>query len=266
MTVIPWNDLHLINPAPALSVTPNPASAYFNATHRDGYNPNYKNPGDPEGHGGLDMHAPAGSDAVAPFSGDIEHAGWGNSGSGNVVCVVRPAPGGWWLARLLHLKTGSFTVTVGDTVGAGDLVAEVGCTGQCTYPHIHLEVRFLTVPYNRKVDSANQGIKLDPLAFGVLPGVESRYYEHLIGPAGPEPIVVPLLIHPGESSDATPLAMAYLAALGYLPAWKVEGRRLSKVKTRRTRQFQFDQGLTVDGTWGPETWAAAHSEVGELLP
>lgn len=262
---IPKGDLSLVNPVLNMSFTPDRGTAWFNAKYRDGYNPGYKNPGDPEGHAGIDLHAPAGSPAVAPFDGTIRHAGWGNSGSGNVVCVVRPAePSGWWLARLLHLKPDSFTVTVGDEVSQGDKVAEVGCTGQCTYPHIHFEIRYLTVPYNPKVDSVKQGIKLDPLAFGLLPGLESPYYD-FTAPPGPAPVRLrPLAL--GDKDDAVIVWRSLLYALGYGGRSTLRFRGFGPTVERKTRRFQKDRDLLpADGmVTGAEWVQALNAMIGQV--
>ena len=40
------------------------------------------------------------------------------------------------------------SVAVGQTVDTGDLVGAVGCTGTCTGPHLHFEVRLGGRPVN----------------------------------------------------------------------------------------------------------------------
>lgn len=39
-----------------------------------------------------------------------------------------------------HIKKNSALVRVGDSVSAGQVLAKVGCSGNCTDPHVHLEV------------------------------------------------------------------------------------------------------------------------------
>lgn len=48
---------------------------------------------------------------------------------------------GGWQTQYCHLKRGSLTVKVGDTVSQGDKIAEVGLSGNTEYPHLHFMVR-----------------------------------------------------------------------------------------------------------------------------
>jgi len=40
-----------------------------------------------------------------------------------------------------HLKNGSIAVTKGDAVHAGEVLGQIGLSGQTEFPHVHLEVR-----------------------------------------------------------------------------------------------------------------------------
>ena len=254
--VIPWKELQLINPVQRLSVTPSPGSAWFNARYRTGWNPNYRNPGDPEGHGGLDLHDYDRGPALAPIDGPVVQAGqFGtNTAAGDVCCITKKVTGGWFLVRMLHFEDGGLTVKVGDTVTAGDRIGNVGCKGQCAYPHIHLEVRYLTVPFDPRVDSVNQGVKLDPLAFGVLPGVESPYYSHLVGD------LWPTLALGGSDDMFVPRLKALLLVAGYR-ATVMPGVVYTRWVEKQVTKFQRANGLTVDGVFGPKTRAALYARV-----
>lgn len=57
---------------------------------------------------------------------------------GNAV-IIEHADG--WQTQYCHLKQGSITVKVGDTVSAGAPIAEVGLSGLTEFPHLHFMVR-----------------------------------------------------------------------------------------------------------------------------
>lgn len=49
--------------------------------------------------------------------------------------------GNGWQTQYCHLKKGSLKVAKGDTVSAGDMIAEVGLSGQTEFPHLHFMAR-----------------------------------------------------------------------------------------------------------------------------
>ena len=53
---------------------------------------------------------------------------------------VRIDHGGGWATQYCHLKKGSVSVKVGDTVVAGDRLGSVGLSGATQFPHIHMTV------------------------------------------------------------------------------------------------------------------------------
>lgn len=46
---------------------------------------------------------------------------------------------------LAHLNTGTITVNAGDTIKAGDLIGQVGNSGNSTLPHLHMHIQDLPV-------------------------------------------------------------------------------------------------------------------------
>jgi murein DD-endopeptidase MepM/ murein hydrolase activator NlpD len=96
-------------------------------------------------HAGMDLAAPTGTPISAAAPGAVVTAGW-LGGYGNAVVVDH----GGGLSTL-YAHQSALAVTVGQAVGAGDVVGRVGSTGNSTGPHLHFEVRVLGTP----VDPAN---------------------------------------------------------------------------------------------------------------
>jgi murein DD-endopeptidase MepM/ murein hydrolase activator NlpD len=86
-------------------------------------------------HLALDIAAPAGHPVVASDDGVVTWASWRNNGGGLVVMIDH---GNGIVTGYNHL--GVIGVAVGDTVTRGEQIAQVGCTGNCTGPHVHFEV------------------------------------------------------------------------------------------------------------------------------
>ena len=89
-------------------------------------------------HRGIDI-AVLGTDAVrAALPGLVTDVGYlsGYSGYGH---VVRIRHDGGLETLYAHLESAS--VTVGERVRRGQRIAYAGCTGSCTGPHLHFEVR-----------------------------------------------------------------------------------------------------------------------------
>jgi len=87
------------------------------------------------GHLALDIATSAGSPAIAAHGGIVTWAGWKSNGGGNVIVIDR---GDGLQTGYNHL--GSLWVSVGQSVGAGQAIGGVGCTGLCTGPHVHFQV------------------------------------------------------------------------------------------------------------------------------
>ena len=87
-----------------------------------------------ENHSGLDMSAPSGTPIYATGPGIVTKSGWG-TGYGQYVEINH---GNGYLTRYAHASR--LIARVGDRVSAGEHIANVGCTGRCTGPHLHYEV------------------------------------------------------------------------------------------------------------------------------
>jgi peptidoglycan hydrolase-like protein with peptidoglycan-binding domain len=228
-------------------------SAGFNARDRVGYNPNYKNPGDPVGHKGLDLHALLGADYLAAADGEIGHAGWRwyNWSAGIQIDIVLPFKQGvgGWVIRGLHLD--EVLVKAGDRVKAGQVIGRIGKTGLANLPHLHIEVRWLTVPYNPSRDSSGQGIPVDPMRFGIL----ERECDMT-----PTPGVWPRLLRPGEKHPVVPLLKALLVIVGERDT-AGKNQRYGGAAVKQVKALQASLGITVDGIVGPDTRTGLYARV-----
>lgn len=96
--------------------------------------------GDTRFHSGVDIGAPYGAPVIAADAGSVIFAGV-TSGYGNSIVVDH---GGGLATTYNHLA--SFLVSAGQAVGRGVQIGTVGCTGYCTGPHLHFEVRVNSSP------------------------------------------------------------------------------------------------------------------------
>ncbi|MEW1775181.1 LysM peptidoglycan-binding domain-containing M23 family metallopeptidase [Streptomyces sp. NPDC086777] len=106
-------------------------------------------------HTGVDFVVPTGTPVKAVGTGTVVTAGWGGA-YGNQV-VVRLADG--YYAQYGHLS--ALSVSVGQTVTAGQQIGLSGATGNVTGPHLHFEIR--TTP--------DYGSDVDPVAYLRAKGV-----------------------------------------------------------------------------------------------
>ncbi|MEU9242956.1 LysM peptidoglycan-binding domain-containing M23 family metallopeptidase [Streptomyces sp. NPDC048385] len=100
-------------------------------------------------HTGVDFVVPTGTPLKAVGAGTVVTAGWGGA-YGNQV-VIRLADG--YYAQYGHLS--ALSVSVGQTVTAGQRIGLSGATGNATGPHLHFEIR--TTP--------DYGSDVDPVAY-----------------------------------------------------------------------------------------------------
>jgi murein DD-endopeptidase MepM/ murein hydrolase activator NlpD len=106
-------------------------------------------------HKGIDIAAPIGTPVVAAAAGVVTYAGWNDGGYGNLVEITHPDG-----SVTLYAHNHRVLVSLGQRVGQGQQVAEMGSTGRSTGPHLHFEIH-----------PAGSGA-VNPIAF--LPGRNSR--------------------------------------------------------------------------------------------
>jgi murein DD-endopeptidase MepM/ murein hydrolase activator NlpD len=86
-------------------------------------------------HEGVDIAVPAGTPIRAAKAGVVAIAA-PTGGYGNYTCINH---GGGLSTCYAHQS--SYAVGVGDSVGEGEVIGNVGCTGSCFGDHLHFEVR-----------------------------------------------------------------------------------------------------------------------------
>ena len=86
-------------------------------------------------HSGTDIAVPTGTTVRAANCGTVSVSGT-ESGYGQMVCIRHA---GETTTCYAHLSERD--VAVNEHVQAGQKIGEVGCTGSCTGPHVHFEVR-----------------------------------------------------------------------------------------------------------------------------
>ena len=86
-------------------------------------------------HTGLDIAAPKGTSIKAAASGTVTFAG--TKGSYGKMVIISHENG----VETYYAHCNKINVSVGDKVSQGQVIAEVGSTGNSTGNHLHLEVR-----------------------------------------------------------------------------------------------------------------------------
>jgi murein DD-endopeptidase MepM/ murein hydrolase activator NlpD len=91
-------------------------------------------------HPGIDIGVPTGTPIHAAAAGKVIYCGW-MSGYGNLVMIDH----GGGLATLYGHQS-QIAVSCDQSVSQGDVIGYSGCTGFCTGPHVHFEIRVNGAP------------------------------------------------------------------------------------------------------------------------
>jgi LysM repeat protein len=99
-------------------------------------------------HPGIDIGGAIGNAIYAADSGVVVYAGWNTYGYGNLIIIDH---GNGWQTVYGHLSV--VGVQCGQSVFKGSIIGAMGCTGNCTGPHLHFEM------------ASDQYGKVNPLQF-----------------------------------------------------------------------------------------------------
>ena len=94
-------------------------------------------------HKGLDIACATGTEIKVIADGTVVFSGYDNTGLGYAIKVDHGNG-----VQTVYGHCSKLHATIGQTVTAGDIIAEVGSTGNSTGPHLHLEIRVNGVPMN----------------------------------------------------------------------------------------------------------------------
>jgi murein DD-endopeptidase MepM/ murein hydrolase activator NlpD len=88
-----------------------------------------------EMHPGVDLAISSGTPIYAVGDGQVSQAG-SYGGYGNYTCIAHSAA-----VKSCYAHQSAMFVSEGQNVTKGQLIGRVGCTGSCTGPHLHFEIR-----------------------------------------------------------------------------------------------------------------------------
>jgi LysM repeat protein len=87
-------------------------------------------------HEAIDIGGVIGASIFASDDGVVVYSGWNDWGYGYVIVVDH---GNGWQTLYAHLS--AISAGCGQSVSQGQVIGAMGCTGNCTGPHLHFEMR-----------------------------------------------------------------------------------------------------------------------------
>jgi murein DD-endopeptidase MepM/ murein hydrolase activator NlpD len=92
------------------------------------------------GHDGIDISNGSGTEITAAAAGTVVRSGYTGDGYGNNVVIQHTLPNGSTIYTLYAHFNSTPVVANGATVSKGQLVGYMGCSGNCTGPHLHFMI------------------------------------------------------------------------------------------------------------------------------
>ena len=89
-----------------------------------------------EFHKGIDISSYYGAPIRAAGDGEVTFAGWNSGGYGKMIIIYHRDG-----IESVYAHLSGIDVKVGDKVKKGAVIGYEGCTGLCTGPHLHFEIR-----------------------------------------------------------------------------------------------------------------------------
>ena len=106
-------------------------------------------------HAGTDFAGQLGTPIYAVADGTVEHVGAGKDGRSNNLIIIRhEIDGTVFYSWYVHMYDDGLHVSPGETVTAGQHIADIGNNGNSTGPHLHFEIH-----------TDAQGTTVEPLAY-----------------------------------------------------------------------------------------------------
>ncbi|MBD2772764.1 M23 family metallopeptidase [Iningainema tapete] len=147
-------------------------------------------------HIGIDIAGPPGTPIVAAASGQVVKAEWDDWGLGNAVTIQHPDQ-----SITVYGHNRRFLVKKGQQVSQGQVIAEMGNTGNSSGPHLHFEIH----PRPRAV--VDPMPVLPPLIAGKIPPLQTattartrvnapRPTTEVTTPSDEQPQAIPIAIEP----------------------------------------------------------------------
>ncbi|NJL62436.1 MAG: M23 family metallopeptidase [Methylacidiphilales bacterium] len=104
-------------------------------------------------HEGIDIANASGTPILAAAKGKVIQVGWDDWGLGNVIKIQHPDG-----RKTVYGHNRRILVSQGQQVNQGQIIAEMGSTGNSSAPHLHFEIHTNEIKTNRRV-------ALDPIPF-----------------------------------------------------------------------------------------------------
>ena len=163
-------------------------------------------------HDGVDIAAPSGTPVRAAACGNVSLAGQ-QSGYGNIVCVTHTSRFSTCYAHLSQ-----FATSQGAQVRQGEVLGYVGCTGNCTGPHLHFETRVDGQAQNPSSYLGGTTIPGRSTAAAATTKASPASTPGAVAPAEPAPVEPPPAEAPAVSAPEGPAQTAADTESGALAA------------------------------------------------